>query len=67
MIRTSRGTLVRLLIVDPTQIAIEGSEGALACGAQKPARQVHVSYEKKANAKTGTSGEAHAIAFAKTP
>jgi hypothetical protein len=67
VIRTARGTLVRLLIVDPTQIAIQGSESALACGVQKPARQVHVSYEKKTNAKTGTSGEVRAIAFAKQP
>jgi len=67
VIRTARGALVRLLVVDPTQIAIEGSNGALACGVQKPARQVHVSYEKKTNAKTGTSGEVRAIAFVKEP
>jgi len=64
VIRTARGAVVRLLVVDPAQVSIQGSDGALACGVQKPARPVHVNYQKKADARTATSGEVQAIAFA---
>ncbi len=63
VIHTAQGKLVRLLVTDPAQVSIDGSNAALACGEQKPARKVHVSYEQKPNQKTGTSGEVRAIAF----
>ena len=65
VVRAAPGKLVRLLVIDPTQVRIEGGEGAFACGVQKPARRVHVSYEAKADAKAGTTGEVRAIRFEK--
>jgi hypothetical protein len=67
VIHTAQGKLVRLLVSDPSQISIEGSAGALACGVQEPARKVHVNYDPKANQKTGTSGEVRAIQFVEEP
>jgi hypothetical protein len=67
VIHTAQGKLVRLLVADPSQVSIQGSDGALACGAQNPARKVHVSYDQKPNQKTGTSGEVRAIEFVKEP
>jgi hypothetical protein len=63
VIHTAQGRLVRLLVTDPSQVSIEGSDGALACGVQQPARKVHVSYDQKPNQKTGTSGEVRTIQF----
>jgi hypothetical protein len=67
VIHTAEGKLVRLLIVDPSQITILGNDGTLACGAQSPARKVHVSYDQKPNAKAGTSGEVRSIEFVREP
>jgi hypothetical protein len=67
VIHTAQGRVVRLLVTDPSQASIQGSDGALACGAQKPARKVHVSYDQKPNQKTGTSGEVRAIQFVQEP
>jgi hypothetical protein len=67
VIHTAQGKLVRLLVTDPAKITIQGSDGALACGVQTPARKVHVSYEQKASQKTGTSGEVRAVEFVPEP
>jgi hypothetical protein len=54
---------VRLLVPDPSKIAIAGGgDQALGCGAQKP-RQISVEYFPKANARLATSGEAATIEF----
>jgi hypothetical protein len=67
VIQTAQGKLVRLLVIDPAQVAIQGGDGALACGAQKPARKVHVRYDPNSNTKAGTSGEVRAIQFVQAP
>jgi hypothetical protein len=67
VIHTAQGKLVRLLVANPTQISIDGSESALVCGVQKPARKVHVSFDRKTDAKTGTTGEVRGIQFVKEP
>jgi ATPase subunit of ABC transporter with duplicated ATPase domains len=67
VIHTAPGKLVRLLVTDPSRVSIQGSDGALACGAQKPARKVHVSYDQRSDQKTGTSGEVRAIQFVPVP
>ncbi|HUI78558.1 MAG TPA: hypothetical protein VLY24_11585 [Bryobacteraceae bacterium] len=54
---------VRLLIPDPTKLAVSGGgDQTLGCGPQKP-RQVSVEYFPKANARLATTGEAAAIEF----
>ncbi|HEV3331050.1 MAG TPA: hypothetical protein VG096_08730 [Bryobacteraceae bacterium] len=54
---------VRLLVPDPSKIAIAGGgDQALGCGTQKP-RQVSVEYFPKANARLATAGEAAIIEF----
>lgn len=54
---------VRLLVVDPTKIAIAGTgELTLGCGAQK-ARHVAIEYFTKPNARLATAGEVATIQF----
>jgi hypothetical protein len=54
---------IRLLVPDPSKIAIAGGgDQALGCGAQKP-RPVSVEYFPKANARLATAGEAATIEF----
>lgn len=54
---------VRLLVLDPAKLSIEGTaDAAFRCGAQK-ARRVMVGYTPKANARLATSGEAAVIQF----
>lgn len=38
-------SVTRLLVADPSSVAISGGERAFSCGAQRPARQVEVEYE----------------------
>jgi hypothetical protein len=55
--------IVRLLVVDPGQIAISGGgEQSLGCGVQK-ARHVTIEYFPKANARLATVGEVATIEF----
>jgi len=54
---------IRLLVPDPSKIAIAGGgDQTLGCGLQKP-RQVSVEYFPKANARLATAGEAATIEF----
>lgn len=54
---------VRLLVIDPSKLAIGGrGELTFRCGAQK-ARRVVVGYTPKANAKLATAGEAATLEF----
>jgi hypothetical protein len=55
---------IKLLIADPAQVAVMGSEGqlSLSCGAQK-LRRVKVGYFPKANAKLATKGEVATVEF----
>jgi hypothetical protein len=63
VVQGSDGKLVRLLILDPGQIVINGSgEQTLNCGAQK-ARPVRIEYFPKANARLATAGEVATIEF----
>lgn len=58
------GKTAQLLVPDPSKIVLEGGgTAALACGAQRPARNVAVEYFGKADPKTGTVGEAAVIRF----
>src|SRR5262249_41887537 len=63
VVETDDNKTVRLLVPDPTQIAVLGSgEQTLACGRQKP-RRLTVEYFPKANAKLATAGEVATIEF----
>ncbi len=54
---------VRLLVVDPAKVAIDGpGQKNLACGAQK-ARRVVVLFVPKTDARLGTSGEVASLEF----
>ena len=54
---------VRLLVTDPSKVAIDGpGQKALGCGAQK-ARRVVVLFVPKTDARLGTSGEVASIEF----
>lgn len=58
------GKIAQLLVPDPSKIVIDGGATAsLACGVQRPARNVTVEYFGKADPKTGTVGEAAVIRF----
>jgi hypothetical protein len=55
--------LVRLLVADPSKIAISGAgELTLGCGVQKP-RRVTIEYVPKVNSKLATAGEVATIEF----
>jgi hypothetical protein len=57
------GKTVKLLVTDPSQIAITGGgELTLGCGAQHD-RRVKVEFFPKANARTATTGEVATIEF----
>jgi hypothetical protein len=57
------GKELRLLIPDPSQVAIlGGGEQSLSCGPQKP-RRVTVEYFPKRDAKLGTAGEVATLQF----
>ena len=57
------GKTVKLLVPDPTQVAISGGGAlALGCGAQK-ARPVTIEYFPKTNARLATVGEVATIQF----
>ncbi len=63
VIEGADGKLVKLLVTDPSQIAISGEgELSLGCGAQK-ARRLTVEYFPKANARLSTVGEVATIEF----
>jgi len=62
LIDAANGKPIKLLVVDPGQIAISGGEQSLGCGAQKP-RRVVVEYFPKVNARLATAGEVATIEF----
>jgi hypothetical protein len=54
---------VKLLVLDPTQVAIgDGAQWNFTCGVQKP-RHVSIGYTPKANTRLATTGEAAVIEF----
>jgi hypothetical protein len=62
-VRTASGGRLKLLVVNPGQIAITGGgQHALGCGPQN-ARRVTVEYWAKSNARLGTSGEVATLEF----
>ncbi len=62
-IATDAGKIVKLLVTDPTKLAISGKgDLTFRCGAQKP-RRVVVGYTPKSNARLATAGEAAVIEF----
>ena len=62
-VRTAAGATLKLLVVNPGQIAITGGgEHALGCGPQK-SRRVAIEYWAKSNARLGTSGEVATLEF----
>jgi tetratricopeptide (TPR) repeat protein len=64
VVETDDRKTVKLLIADPTQVAVMGGGGQLnlSCGAQK-LQPVKVGYFPKANAKLATQGEVATIEF----
>jgi tetratricopeptide (TPR) repeat protein len=63
VIQTSDGKTVQILTSDPSQITVGGGEQTLACGPQKPGRQVLVHYTAKPDPKLHTAGVATSIEF----
>jgi tetratricopeptide (TPR) repeat protein len=54
----------RLLVKNPSQlVVIGGGERTLACGLQKPARQIKVEFVPRKDAKAMTEGDAQVIEF----
>jgi hypothetical protein len=63
IIQTDDHKITRLLVRDPSQIAIVGEkQEALGCGRQKP-RKISVEYVPKADARLATAGEVATIEF----
>lgn len=63
IIQTAGGKTVELVIADPTQIVVSGAGQALACGPQKPARQVLVQYNPKPDPRLHATGVVTSIEF----
>jgi hypothetical protein len=64
VIRPGEGKDVRLLVRDPqTIVVLSGGELSLKCGAQRPAREVSIEYQPKADAKLGTAGEVVTVTY----
>jgi hypothetical protein len=63
IIRTDNGKLTRLVVRDPSKIAIVGErQQALGCGRQKP-RKISVEYFPKIDARLATAGDVATIEF----
>ena len=63
IVETDDHKTVKLLVSDPSAIAVSGAgELSLGCGAQK-ARRVSIEYVPKANARLATTGEVATIEF----
>ena len=64
VIETPDGKTIQLLMSDPSKITTGGGgDQTLACGTQKNARQVTVTYNAKADQKLHTAGEVTMIEF----
>ena len=59
------GFPIRLLIRNPKQLTVAADSGPaeFACGVQKPARQIEVQHDGKADAKLGTLGDIQVVKF----
>ena len=58
------GKAVLLMIPDPHNIAVKGSNQAnFACGVQRPVRKINLVHDGKADAKQGTSGDVRVVEF----
>jgi hypothetical protein len=63
VIQSGDGKIVKLLVRDPTKIAIVGAnQQALGCGRQNP-RKISVEYFPKIDAKLSTAGDVATIEF----
>jgi len=62
-VKDDAGKTQSLQVSDPSQLVIQGGDGTLTCGVQKP-RHVEVAYRKPKDAKGGVLGEATGIEFA---
>ncbi len=63
VVQSDEGKTIKLLVADPTQVAIiGGGELKLGCGTQQ-GRRVKVGYFPKANTKIATTGEVATIEF----
>ena len=64
VLQSEDGKTVQLLVPDPAQILlVSGGEKALACGPQRPPRNVTVGYTPKLDKRFGTTGEVVNIEF----
>jgi regulation of enolase protein 1 (concanavalin A-like superfamily) len=61
-VKDDQGKTQSVLVTDPTQLVVQGGDGKMSCGAQKPVR-VNVAYRKPKNATAGVIGEATGIEF----
>jgi hypothetical protein len=63
IIQTDDGKITKLLVRDPSKIAIVGAQQqALGCGRQKP-RRISVEYFPKIDARLATTGDVATIEF----
>ena len=62
-VQPASGPAVKLMIRNMQDVAVtaDTSENRFACGAQKPARQVTVYHDGKADSAQGTAGEVHSV------
>ena len=63
VIDSAGGSALQLLVRNPAQITVSGGGAALACGPQRPARHVSVSYNPKVDKRLGTAGEVVSVEF----
>lgn len=64
ILQSDDGSTLQLLVSDPGKITlVNGAVKALACGPQKPARNVNVGYNPKVDKRLGTAGEVVSIEF----
>jgi hypothetical protein len=62
-VRVADGSTTVLLIRDPTQVSIEGTQSAFACGPQEPPRKVSVNYSAHPDKRAGSEGDIIAVHF----
>ncbi len=58
-VKDDQGKTQSLLVTDPNQLVVQGGDGKLACGVQKPVR-VEIAYRKSKDVKAGVAGDAKA-------
>ena len=61
-IQPASGAPLRLLIRDPSKLAVKGAnEAKFSCGVQQPARKINVVHNGKPDAAQGTAGDVSTV------